>query len=75
MVSYAYDSWGKPYSVTGTKAATLGVLNPFRYRGYVYDEALGDEENSITAGTSFHDLGEDWLCPLCSLGKDVFEKE
>ena len=41
MVSYTYDSWGKPHSVTGTKAATLGVLNPFRYRGYVYDEETG----------------------------------
>ena len=41
MVSYTYDSWGKPYSVTGTKAVTLGVLNPFRYRGYVYDEETG----------------------------------
>ena len=43
--------------------------------GYVYDETLGDEENSIKAGTKFEDLGEDWLCPLCSLDKSVFEKE
>ena len=41
MVSYTYDSWGKLHSVTGTKAATLSVLNPFRYRGYVYDEETG----------------------------------
>ena len=38
VVEYFYDSWGKPLSCTGTLAATLGVLNPFRYRGYVYDE-------------------------------------
>ena len=38
VVEYAYDSWGKPLSCTGTLATTLGVLNPFRYRGYVYDE-------------------------------------
>ena len=38
MVEYFYDSWGKPLSCTGTLATTLGVLNPFRYRGYVYDE-------------------------------------
>ena len=43
--------------------------------GYVYDENLGDEEYSIKAGTKFEELGEDWLCPLCSLGKEVFEKE
>ena len=38
VVEYAYDSWGKPLSCTGTLATTLGALNPFRYRGYVYDE-------------------------------------
>ena len=38
VVEYTYDSWGKPLSCTGTLATTLGALNPFRYRGYVYDE-------------------------------------
>ena len=33
------------------------------------------EENNIKAGTKFEDLGEDWLCPLCSLGKDEFSHE
>ena len=41
VVEYAYDSWGKLLSCTGTLAATLGELNPFRYRGYVYDEETG----------------------------------
>ncbi len=34
---YVYDSWGRPVSVTGSLAATVGALNPFRYRGYEYD--------------------------------------
>ena len=38
MVSYSYDAWGKPISKTGTLATTLGKLNPFRYRGYIFDE-------------------------------------
>ena len=41
VVEYLYDSWGKPISVTGTMAATLGADQPFRYRGYVYDEETG----------------------------------
>ena len=41
VVRYAYDAWGKPLETTGTMAATLGKLNPFRYRGYVYDEETG----------------------------------
>ena len=36
-----YDSWGKVLSTTGTLATTLGKYQPFRYRGYVYDEETG----------------------------------
>ena len=43
--------------------------------GYVYDPAVGDVENGIVAGTSFDDLPEDWVCPLCGVAKDMFEEE
>ncbi len=43
--------------------------------GYVYDEALGDPDNEIAAGTPFEDLPEDFECPVCGVGKDEFEKE
>lgn len=38
VVEYQYDEWGKMLSKNGTLANTLGTLNPFRYRGYIYDE-------------------------------------
>ena len=41
VVEYGYDAWGNPISKTGSLAATIGTLNPFRYRGYVYDEETG----------------------------------
>ena len=41
VVEYKYDAWGKPLSTTGTLKTTLGIHNPFRYRGYVYDEESG----------------------------------
>ena len=41
VVSYSYNAWGKLLNTTGSMAATLGVLNPFRYRGYIYDEETG----------------------------------
>ena len=41
VVSYVYDAWGTPIDKSGTLAETLGTLNPFRYRGYVYDEETG----------------------------------
>lgn len=41
VVKYTYDAWGKPLSVTGSLANTIGYYNPFRYRGYVYDVEMG----------------------------------
>ena len=41
VVKYTYDAWGKVLSVTGSLASTLGTLQPFRYRGYVYDVETG----------------------------------
>ena len=41
VVEYTYDSWGKLLSTSGSLASTLGKNNPFRYRGYVYDEETG----------------------------------
>ncbi len=40
---------------------------------YVYDPAVGDPENGVAPGTAFEDLPEDWVCPLCGAGKDMFE--
>ena len=41
VVEYKYDVWGRRLSVVGSLAATLGARNPFRYRGYIYDEETG----------------------------------
>ena len=40
--------------------------------GYIYDPAEGDPDNGVAARTSFEDIPEDWLCPLCGVGKDQF---
>ena len=41
VVEYTYDAWGKVLSTTGSMAGTLGTIQPFRYRGYVYDVETG----------------------------------
>ena len=41
VVSYIYDSWGKLLSIDGSAKDTIGVQNPFRYRGYYYDTETG----------------------------------
>lgn len=43
--------------------------------GYVYDPAVGDEENGVKPGTAFEDIPEDWLCPECGVDKSHFEVE
>lgn len=40
---------------------------------YIYDPELGDPENGIQPGTAFEDLPDDWVCPLCGVGKEDFE--
>lgn len=42
--------------------------------GYEYDPAVGDPDNGIAAGTAFEALPEDWVCPLCGVGKDQFSE-
>ena len=41
--------------------------------GWIYDEAKGDPENGVPAGTKWADVPEDWLCPDCGVGKEDFE--
>jgi rubredoxin len=35
--------------------------------GYVYDEEA--------EGVRWEELPEDWVCPLCAVGKDQFEEQ
>lgn len=43
--------------------------------GYVYNPADGDPDADIAPGTSFEDLPEDWVCPICGADKSNFEKQ
>jgi rubredoxin-NAD+ reductase len=37
--------------------------------GYIYDEAQGDPDSGLAAGTRYQDIPDDWECPLCGLRK------
>ena len=39
---------------------------------WVYDEEQGYPEAGIAPGTTFEDLPDDFVCPLCGVGKDDF---
>lgn len=64
----------------------LGYKNLFRLKGgedmykclacgYEYNPEVGDPDNGIAPGTAFEDLPDTWVCPLCGVGKDMFEQE
>lgn len=41
---------------------------------YIYDTEVGDVEAGIPAGTPFEELPEEWVCPLCDQGVEVFNE-
>ena len=43
--------------------------------GYIYEEAAGDPDHGVAPGTAWADVPEDYVCPLCGVGKDMFEQE
>lgn len=42
--------------------------------GYEYNPEEGDPDAGIEPGTPFEDLPDDWVCPVCGVGKDMFEE-
>lgn len=58
-------------SVTGErkKAMKKYVCNVC---GYIYDPEIGDPDGGISPGTSFEDIPDSWVCPICGVGKDQF---
>ncbi|HHE07400.1 MAG TPA: rubredoxin [Chlorobaculum parvum] len=42
--------------------------------GYIYNPETGDPEGKIPEGTSFEDLPDNWMCPVCGAGKGNFTK-
>jgi len=59
-------------------AQGVGALAPWQQYichacGYIYNEADGDPDSGLAAGTRFADIPEDWACPLCGVTKGDFE--
>ena len=46
--------------------------------GYVYDPAVGDPMNDISAGSAFENLPVEWVCPMCYANQaqfDIYDEE
>lgn len=42
--------------------------------GYIYDPEEGDPDNGVNPGTPFEKVPDNWVCPICGVGKSEFEK-
>lgn len=42
--------------------------------GYIYDPQAGDPDGGVVPGTPFENIPDSWVCPVCGVGKDMFEK-
>ena len=40
---------------------------------YTYEPNQGDPERGISPGTSFDDLTDSWVCPVCGAEKHEFQ--
>ena len=40
--------------------------------GWEYDPEIGVPEEGIEPGIAFEDLPDDFVCPVCGLGKEEF---
>lgn len=43
--------------------------------GFVYGEEIGCPEEKIAPGTAWENIPDDFICPLCGVGKDEFYME
>ncbi|MCB2292502.1 rubredoxin [Clostridium algoriphilum] len=41
---------------------------------YEYDPAIEDPDDETEPGTSFDDIRNDWVCPVCGAAKSKFMK-
>ena len=64
-----------PSYVEESKKAVSSVI---KYKcnvcGYIYDPEKGDPNGEINPGTSFEEIPDTWVCPVCGASKDLFEK-
>jgi rubredoxin len=42
--------------------------------GHIYDPSMGDPDAGILPGTAFDDIPDDWVCPICGVGKEDYVK-
>jgi len=60
--------------LSALRTGRKGNMNKYRCEvcGYIYDPEEGDPGADIPPGTPFDELPDDWVCPICGVGKEEF---
>jgi len=62
------------YVEESKKAVSSVVKYKCNVCGYIYDPEKGDSDGGIQPGTSFDQIPDTWVCPVCGAPKSMFEK-
>ena len=68
----AYDEFIRESDVPAKSRKEVSTMKYECPCGYIYDPEVGDPEGGIEPGTAWEDIPDDWVCPVCGLGKDAF---
>ena len=63
------------YDVLIVGAGVIGGMLSRELSKYQLSVCVLEKENDVAAGTKWEDLPDDFLCPLCGVGKDQFSKK
>ena len=67
------DSAKDACACAAAAAADLGPSMQCSVCQWVYDPAKGEPNQDVQPGTPWSEVPDNFLCPECSLGKDVFD--
>lgn len=59
----------------GTLKFDSGKKYKCKVCGYIYDPEKGDPDNGIKPGTTFENIPDNWVCPVCGADKGAFTAE
>ncbi len=66
----------RPLSFVENQPINPIPMKPSKYKcaicGHVYDPMEGDPDSGIAPGTLFEDIPDDWVCPICQVGKEDY---
>jgi anaerobic nitric oxide reductase flavorubredoxin len=64
----------QPQTCSAAASADLGPRMQCSVCQWIYDPELGEPLQDVAPGTPWSEVPDNFLCPECSLGKDVFDE-